>query len=96
MADLRRPVTQLLLVHIQAQIQIQFQEPLQIQLQELLQIQFQEPLQTELQELLQIQCQEPLQKLLKPATAEFFLAPLMSTWVAIHQMRKNKQKKKYN
>ena len=80
MADLRRPVTQLLLVHIQAQIQIQFQEPLQIQLQELLQIQF----------------QEPLQKLLKPATAEFFLAPLMSTWVAIHQMRKNKQKKKYN
>ena len=80
MADLRRPVTQLLLVHIQAQIQIQFQEPLQIQLQELLQIQF----------------QEPLQKLLKPATAEFFLAPLMSTWVEIHQLRRNKQENKYN
>ena len=36
------------------------------------------------------------QKLLKPATAEFFLAPLMSTWVAIHQLRRNKQENKYN
>ena len=36
------------------------------------------------------------QKLLKPATAEFFLAPLMSTWVAIHQLRRKKQENKYN
>ena len=36
------------------------------------------------------------QKILKPATAEFFLAPLMSTWVAIHQLRRNKQENKYN
>ena len=36
------------------------------------------------------------QKLPKPATAEFFLAPLMSTWVAIYQLRRNKQEDKYN